>query len=48
VRRGPTPVAKIVAYRAPATPRVPGALKGEITIAEDFDETPAEFAEYTE
>jgi prevent-host-death family protein len=48
VRRGPTPVAKIVAYHTPATPRVPGALKGEIVIAEDFDETPAEFADYTE
>ena len=47
VRRGPTPVAKIVAYHAPTTPRVPGALKGRITIADDFDETPDEFAEYT-
>lgn len=46
MRRGRTPVAKIVAYCAPATPRVPGALKGEIAIAEDFDETPAEFADY--
>jgi len=48
VRRGPTPVAKIVAYHAPDTPRVPGALKGQIEIAEDFDETPAEFADYSE
>ena len=47
VRRGPTPVAKIVAYRAPTTPRVPGALKGRITIADDFDDTPDDFAEYT-
>jgi prevent-host-death family protein len=47
VRRGPTPVAKIVAYQAPTTPRRPGALKGEIVIADDFDETPAEFADYT-
>ncbi|HEU4974873.1 MAG TPA: type II toxin-antitoxin system prevent-host-death family antitoxin [Baekduia sp.] len=47
VRRGPTPVAKIVAYHAPATPRRPGALKGQIVIAEDFDETPADFADYT-
>lgn len=46
VRRGGTPVAKIVAYHAPTTPRRPGALKGQIVIAEDFDETPAEFAEY--
>ena len=47
VRRGPTPVAKIVAYRAPTTPRRPGALKGHIVIADDFDETPPEFTEYT-
>jgi prevent-host-death family protein len=47
VRRGPTPVAKIVAYHAPTTPRRPGALKGEIVLAEDFDETPGDFAEYT-
>ena len=47
VRRGPKPVAKIVAYHAPTTPRVPGALKGQITIADDFDETPDDFAEYS-
>jgi antitoxin (DNA-binding transcriptional repressor) of toxin-antitoxin stability system len=47
VRRGATPVAKIVAYHAPTTPRQPGALKGQIVIAEDFDDTPAEFAAYT-
>jgi len=47
VRRGPTPVAKIVAYRAPTTPRVPGALKGRIAIGDDFDETPDGFDEYT-
>ena len=43
VRRGPKPVAKIVAYHAPTTPRAPGALKGQITLADDFDETPADF-----
>jgi prevent-host-death family protein len=47
VRRGVTPVAKIVAYHAPTSPRRPRALKGQIAIAEDFDETPPEFAEYT-
>jgi prevent-host-death family protein len=46
VRRGAKPVAKIVAYHAPTTPRRPGALKGRITIADDFDDTPAEFGEY--
>jgi prevent-host-death family protein len=47
VRRGATPVAKIVAYRAPTVPRVPGGLKGQITVADDFDETPDDFADYT-
>lgn len=47
VRRGATPVVKIVAYHAPTTPRRPGALKGQIILAEGFDETPEEFAEYT-
>jgi prevent-host-death family protein len=47
VRRGQTPVAKIVAYRAPTTPRKPGRLAGQIIIAEDFDETPEDFDEYT-
>jgi len=46
VRRGATPVVKIVAYHAPTTPRRPGALKGQIALAEDFDQTPEEFAEY--
>ena len=46
VRRGATPVAKIVAYHAPTEPRVPGALKGRISIADDFDETPPDFADY--
>jgi prevent-host-death family protein len=46
VRRASTPVAKIVAYHVPTTPRRPGALKGEIQVSADFDETPEEFAEY--
>jgi prevent-host-death family protein len=48
VRRGPTPVVKIVAYHAPTTPRHPGALKGQIVVAEDFDQIPEEFAQYAE
>jgi prevent-host-death family protein len=47
VRRGSTPVAKIVAYHPCTEPRTPGALKGQIVIAEDFDEIPPDFAEYT-
>ena len=46
VRRGATPVAKIVAYQRPTVERVPGALKGQIVIADDFDETPDDFADY--
>jgi prevent-host-death family protein len=46
VRRGAVPVAKIVAYHAPTIPRQPGALKGRIVIADDFDEIPEEFIEY--
>ena len=44
VRRGQTPVAKLVAYHP--SPRVPGSLKGRIVIAEDFDETPEDFGDY--
>jgi prevent-host-death family protein len=47
VRRGATPVAKIVAYHAPTTPRRPGSLKGQIVIAENFDEPLDEFTDYT-
>ena len=46
VRRGRTPVAKLVAYRESREPRRPGALKGRIEIAEDFDATPPAFDEY--
>ena len=48
VRRGPTPVVKIVAYRVPSAPRTPGALKGQLVVADDFNETPADFAGYLE
>jgi prevent-host-death family protein len=46
VRRGPTPVAKIVKYQPPTKPRTPGSLKGKIRIAADFERTPDEFDEY--
>ena len=46
VRRGSTPVAKLVGYTEQASPREPGALKGKLEIADDFDATPAEFADY--
>lgn len=31
------PMARLVALEKPAKPREPGALRGRITIAEDFD-----------
>jgi prevent-host-death family protein len=46
VRRGAKPVAKLIAYHEPTTPRVPGSLKGRIRMADDFDETPEDFEEY--
>lgn len=48
VRRGVTPVARIVAYQAPTAVRRPGALKGQIKISDDLDEPPSEFANYTD
>jgi prevent-host-death family protein len=38
------PVAKIVPFRGPARPRVPGSMAGEIWIAPDFDDLPEEIA----
>ena len=39
------PVAKIVAYEASSEPRTPGLLAGQIEIAPDFDELPADLAD---
>ncbi len=39
------PVAKLVRYQRRAEPRRPGALKGKIKIAKDFDDLPADIAE---
>jgi prevent-host-death family protein len=46
VRRGAIPVAKIVAYHPPTVPRRPGALRGQIALAPDFNELPADFDDY--
>ncbi len=35
--KGGRPVVRLVPYAAPAEPRVPGALRGRITIHRDFD-----------
>jgi prevent-host-death family protein len=39
------PVAKLVKYERSEAPRLPGALAGKISIAEDFDELPEDIAE---
>lgn len=36
------PIARLVAFNAERPPRRLGALRGEIWVAEDFDETPEE------
>lgn len=36
------PMAKLVPYRDGRTPRRPGALKGKVRLADDFDATPDE------
>jgi prevent-host-death family protein len=38
--RAGKPVAKLVPYKQTHLPRKPGALKGQLWIAEDFDELP--------
>lgn len=37
-----SPAVKLVPVNAEPTPRVPGALKGQIWLAEDFQNTPEE------
>jgi prevent-host-death family protein len=39
------PVAKLVQYKYRETDRQPGALKGKIKIASDFDELPSDVAD---
>ena len=34
------------AFERPTQPRRPGRLKGRVTLAPDFDETPLDFTEY--
>ena len=49
IRRGDKPVARLVAIEAPSPPSRPvfGALRGQIVIAEDFDELGPEWDPYT-
>jgi prevent-host-death family protein len=39
------PVARLVQYKCQETDRRPGALKGKIKIAPDFDELPSDIAD---
>lgn len=39
------PVARLVALRGPAQPRMPGSMAGEIWIAPDFDSLPDDMGE---
>lgn len=39
IGRAGKPVARLTAYAASASPRVPGALAGRMRIGDDFDDT---------
>lgn len=41
IGRAGRPVARLTAYRPDVAPRLPGALKGRIWVAADFDATPS-------
>lgn len=45
VEKSGQPIARLARYQGAAAPRRPGALKGRIKIAEDFDELPDDIAE---
>lgn len=40
IGRAGRPLVRLVPYAAEARPRKPGALKGKLFVADDFDETP--------
>ena len=44
IKKAGKPVAILNAYHPEAHERTPGAMKGEIAIAADFDELPADIA----
>ena len=44
ISRSRKPVAILTAYHMPNKPRKPGALRGKIRVAEDFDDLPADIA----
>lgn len=46
IARAGHPVARLVRYELPVRERRPGALKGKIWLAEDFDSSDSEFEHY--
>ncbi len=48
IGRAGKPVAKLVAYKPPVERRIAGAMKGQIWIAPDFDETDQEIIDLFE
>ncbi|HET6965015.1 MAG TPA: type II toxin-antitoxin system prevent-host-death family antitoxin [Acidimicrobiales bacterium] len=40
IGRAGRPVARLVPYREPGQTRTPGALRGSLWVADDFDDTP--------
>jgi prevent-host-death family protein len=44
IARAGRPVARLVPLREPSGPRTPGAWRGRVVIADDFDDLPAEVA----
>lgn len=47
ISRNGRPVAQLVAFREERSPRVPGLWRGQVSIADDFDDfTPADDTEW--
>jgi prevent-host-death family protein len=40
------PVARLIPYERPPTVRTPGALRGAIALAPEFERTPSEFSDH--
>jgi prevent-host-death family protein len=47
IARDNKPLLALVPLRGPRRPRTPGSARGKVWMAPDFDETPADFTEYT-
>ena len=48
IARDNRPLVRIEAMRVPGEKRTPGSAKGRVHVAPDFDETPADLADYVE